>query len=140
MQIIFDSLDELESFVLRFQTPASHGGALPSMHHEKTKRSVTPSTLDTSKSKGQAQSPKSGETLTLKVRKVIENFIKKGESFSANSVYQALLKKDPQTKKESVIASVLKQMTSDFASVPFQFEKGKGPRNVKMYHPIKVAS
>ncbi|MEB3206483.1 MAG: hypothetical protein VKK59_03940 [Vampirovibrionales bacterium] len=140
MQIIFDSLDELESFVLRFQSPAIQGVTLPTLAPEKSKRSASPASLEISKLKVSTQAPKSGETLTLKVRKVIENFIKKGEPFSANSVYQALLKKDPLTKKESVIASVLKQMTSEFASVPFQFEKGKGPRNVKMYHPSQVAS
>jgi hypothetical protein len=132
MQIIFDSLDELESFVLRFQTP---GAALPSATDEKGKKLNSKSSLPVSK----PRVTRSGETLTVRVRKVIENYIQKGTSFSANSVYQTLLKKDPDTKKESVIASVLKLMTSEFVSVPFKFEKGKGPRDVKMYHPIKVA-
>jgi hypothetical protein len=140
MQIIFDSLDELESFVVRFQTPgAVSAPVLSSLSGKRGPKLSLPSLSATTSEAPKRRVSKDGESLTVKVRKVITNFINKGDSFSANAVYQVLAKKDPDTKKESVIASVLKLMTSEFVHVPFKFEKGKGPRDVKMYHPVKTA-
>jgi hypothetical protein len=74
------------------------------------------------------------QTLTAKIQTAIQNYVDKGNSFTANDIYAVLAKKDDSINKQSVITSVLKQMNSVYNNVAVTERPGNGPRPVKLYN------
>ncbi|MEB3246066.1 MAG: hypothetical protein VKJ06_08800 [Vampirovibrionales bacterium] len=145
MQIIFDSMQELEQFMVRFQV-----GSVPMQSFEPKQgkaaknraANAMPDAMSMTKQPGKAAKNKIAKTLptlTQQVKKTVEAFVSKEEAFSANRVFEILKKKNPDIKKESVIAAVFKLMSSEYKQVPAKLEDGKGPRKIKMYYPQKAA-
>jgi hypothetical protein len=75
-----------------------------------------------------------GLTLTDRIRMVIDRLIKEGKAFSANTVYEEVYKQDSDVNKQSVITSVLKQMTTHYTKVSWVEAEGNGPRKIKLYN------
>ena len=78
---------------------------------------------------------KTGISLTDLIKGSIDGFVSKKQSFTANSIYDDLVKKNPKVNKQSVITSVLKQMNSTYSSMDRGEQAGNGPRAVKVYYP-----
>ncbi|MBY0450766.1 MAG: hypothetical protein K2X01_09110 [Cyanobacteria bacterium] len=85
--------------------------------------------------KGKSSQAKASGSLTIKIKGVIERFIKDKKAFTANDVYDDLSKIEKDINKQSVITSVLKQMKTNFATVKVAEKAGSGPRPVKVYQP-----
>jgi hypothetical protein len=90
------------------------------------------------KPKLQAKAPQSkrerGETLTAKIQESVRKALGRNQSFTANDIYDDLIKRNPEINKQSVITSVLKQMNSTFSTISVSECAGKGPRPVKLYN------
>ncbi len=162
MPITFDTLTELEDFCQAFgpQTltlksfkPTTESALIktlketqePAPHQEKTAKvsKIPPASLLTKPkaSKKLAVTDKvkkadkaNAETLTAQIKKAIQNFLKKGKAFTANDIYAALSKRNPDINKSSVIVSVSRQMNGPFQHVSVTEQRGKGPRPVKCYN------
>jgi hypothetical protein len=78
-----------------------------------------------------------GLTLTDRIRGIIDKFVADGKSFSANAVYDEISKKDKDVNKQSVITSVLKQMTTNYTHINWVEAEGNGPRKIKLYNANK---
>lgn len=158
MPITFDTLDELKAFYRAFSLEEKAGNgykksvALQEPEDEQPKKRgrkpgvkmalVKPALKRGPKPKGvsakKAIEPKpkrdKSNTLTAKIQNAIRVFLDKGNSFTANDVYDVLSKKEPAINKQSVITSVLKQMNSTFKQIAVTERAGNGPRPVKLYN------
>jgi hypothetical protein len=74
------------------------------------------------------------QTLTAKIQNAIQKHLDGDSSFTANDIYDALVRKNPDINKQSVITSVLKQMNSVYSHVTVSERPGNGPRPVKLYN------
>jgi hypothetical protein len=99
----------------------------PKLVAEKAPKAIKAAAKTTRKSDG-------GPSLTDRIRTVIDKHLANGKEFSANSVYDEIAKKDKDVNKQSVITSVLKQMTSNYTQVKWAERQGNGPRKIKMYN------
>lgn len=146
MPITFDTLDELKAFYRTFRLDEDGKGS-------RGRRSAAPG-LRVRGEKGLKRGPKRGSqgrasavvkvkkapvdktaTLTFKIRAAIQSFLDAGRSFTANDVYDELVRRGYTVNKQSVITSVLKQMNSTFKTIRVTERAGNGPRKVKLYNP-----
>jgi len=74
------------------------------------------------------------QTLTAKIQTAIQNYLDDDASFTANDIYDVLVRKNPDINKQSVITSVLKQMNSVYSHISVTERPGNGPRPVKLYN------
>ena len=167
MQLIFDDLQELKDFIQEFlgesapvsKQPAKASVAVlerpvatarvtsaPQPVNEGPRRGRPPKTADApaaskttkaAKPVAEATRRRDGLTLTDKIRAVIDKFVNDGKAFSANAVYDEIYKKDKEVNKQSVITSVLKQMTTNYTHVNWVEAEGNGPRKIKLYNAGK---
>jgi hypothetical protein len=159
MPITFDTLDELKAFMNRFHLQEKQTGKNLSNEENvwdvqvgrkakmsKPGRRGKMLALETEVSSGkrgrkpklQAKAPQSkrerGETLTAKIQESVRKALGRNQSFTANDIYDDLIKRNPEINKQSVITSVLKQMNSTFSTISVSECAGKGPRPVKLYN------
>jgi hypothetical protein len=165
MQLIFDDLQELKDFIQEFlgeSAPSSKQQAqksvavqerpivttrvsVPEPVVEGPRRGRPPKSEATALKATKAAKPpveairrRDGLTLTDKIRAVIDKFVAEGKAFSANAVYDEIYKKDKDVNKQSVITSVLKQMTTNYTQVNWVEAEGNGPRKIKLYNAGKT--
>jgi len=151
MPITFDTLEELKAFTRTFRLDEKAANALlaaPSVQKEKTSSNGKPgrkAALKIEKPAAKrgpkpkasiAPKPKreKGETLTSKIQDAIRKYLNSNGSFTANDIYDDLVKTNPKINKQSVITSVLKQMNSTFKTISVTERAGNGPRPVKLYN------
>lgn len=161
MPITFDTLDELKAFYRAFSLEDKKAGSrskseftedaepvLPKRRGRKPgqtsnkaglekltkKRGPKPKTENAHKVTHLKPKRDKSNTLTAKIQDVIRGYLNKKGSFTANDVYDALSRKEPDINKQSVITSVLKQMNSTFSDISVTERPGNGPRPVKLYN------
>ena len=153
--VTFDSYAEFEKFMGNSTTPptkrnteedmkkatvgrkkkdnATLYGAKPTVKTA-TKRKTKHATRPTSRKAG--RQPRG--FLSAIVAEAIENNLSKKTAFTANDIYNAVVKKGPNIEKQSVATTVLKQMTSTYKGrVRRTSRKGTSPRPVNVYTPVK---
>ncbi len=150
MPITFDTLEELKAFCRTFRLDEKAGSLSKSGGEESAPRrgrkpgsSKRPVGRPPAKyKKGAAKTVKAKvprvpkeDTLTFKIRETIRKFLDANRSFTANDVYDDLVRRDKTVNKQSVITSVLKQMNSAFKTIKVTERPGNGPRAVKLYNP-----
>jgi hypothetical protein len=159
MPITFDTLDELKAFYRTFRLEEKGGNGMTVHPARKSagesaeetgtrgrrgrkpgsatpgKRGPKPKYAMVSKAEARKSAEPKGETLTSKIRATIQKFLDADNSFTANDIYDDLVKRDDTVNKQSVITSVLKQMNSTFKTIAVTERPGNGPRPVKLYNP-----
>ncbi len=126
MKLEFKNMDELIEFYDKHVA-----GKRP-----KTKKSTTAKKSTKKAVTKKVAKKKTGPSLSDKIRVVIQGFIAKKKSFTANDVFDVMIKKEPTVKKQSVVTAVLKQMkTKEFAKIKMKETTGNGPRKVKLFVP-----
>lgn len=120
-------------------------GAAQKMDKGGSKTSSRSTSLRTAKERGAALKaqekarskgrPRSSGSLTAKIQDTIQKFISNRIPFTANDIYEDLVKRDKTVNKQSVITSVLKQMKTSFDFISVEERPGAGPRPVKVYLP-----
>ena len=155
MAITFSTLEELEEFYDRFELKSERPrrakrvqtteteSVVPVASAEVTeaprrgRKKAEPSSSAKPAVKAPVKRARPEVTLTSRVEKVIDQKFGNKQAFTANDVYDFLSKKDKEIKKQSVITSVLKQMTTNpkFKGTKSENRPGKGPRPVKLYIP-----
>ncbi len=132
MKLEFNNMDELIAFYDKHVAGKRRSGKKSSLSKRKTtaKKGVKKPLAK------KAVKKKTGPSLSDKIRTVIQEFIQKSKSFTANDVYDVMVKKDATVKKQSVVTAVLKQMkTKEFAKIKMKETAGNGPRKVKLFVP-----
>jgi hypothetical protein len=142
MPIKFDSVEELTNFYQSFDTVDSPKLAATAKEEspEKLANSAeTPSSKNTSPRPPafKAQVNKAGKSfnLTAEVRNIVQKQLDKKASFTMNTIYTALAKKNPSINKMSAISAISKHMNTTFKFVSFSEQPGQGKRPMKLYNP-----
>ena len=137
--IQFESLQDLRAFLSGEQVPTKIKSKMgrprkTELLSEGIKKNQSmPADLPKARKKRKSMAPRTG-TLTEKIRNQIETFMKSNTKFTANDVYDAMVKSGHKDlNKQSVITSVLKLMKSAYKYIKVKEIPGNGPRLVKLY-------
>jgi hypothetical protein len=74
-------------------------------------------------------------SITARIKHAVDKHMAKKNEFTANSIYDQLVKQDVNLKKHTVVTSVLKLMSQVYREVPTELRASSGPRPIKVYLP-----